>query len=52
MLRNTGLLRGTQIYLDEDLAFSQQGEQRKEWEKVKTARSDVGLAEKWENSNQ
>jgi hypothetical protein len=40
ILRNRGLLRGTHIYLDEDLTFSQQEQQRKEWEKVKTTRSE------------
>ena len=37
ILRNRGLLRGTNIYLDEDL--TQQEQQRKEWERVKAARS-------------
>ena len=39
ILRNRGLLRGTHIYLDEDLNFAQQEQQRKEWERVKVARS-------------
>ena len=40
ILRNRGLLRGTHIYLDEDLNFSQQEQQRKEWEKMKTTRNE------------
>ena len=40
ILRNRGLLRGTHIYLDEDLNFAQQEQQRKEWERVKAARSE------------
>ena len=34
------MLRGTHIYLDEDLNFSQQEQQRKEWERVKATRSE------------
>jgi hypothetical protein len=44
ILRNRGLLRGTCIYLDEDLTLAQQEKQRKEWEKVKTTRNEG----KWE----
>lgn len=40
LLRNKRFLKGTQIYLDEDLTITQQEERRKEWEKVKTARSE------------
>ena len=43
ILNNSGLLKGTHIYLDEDLTPEQQDERRKEWEKVKSAR-DAG---KW-----
>lgn len=41
ILKNRGLLRGTHIYLDEDLTFEQQEEQRKEWEKVKKAKNEA-----------
>ena len=41
ILKNRGLLKGTRIYLDEDLTFAQQEERRKEWEKVKYAREAV-----------
>ena len=40
ILRNRGLLRGTRSFLDEDLTFAQQEQQRMEWEKVKSARSE------------
>ncbi|KAH9300033.1 hypothetical protein KI387_011616 [Taxus chinensis] len=43
ILKNRGLLRGTHIYLDEDLTFAQQEDRRKEWEKVRKARE----AGKW-----
>ena len=33
-------LRGTHIYLDDDLTIIQKEERRKEWEKVKTAREN------------
>lgn len=38
ILRNRGLLKGTCIYLDQDLTFTQQEEKRKEWEKIKSTR--------------
>ena len=40
ILINRGLLRGTRIFLDEDLTFAQQEQQRKEREKVKSARNE------------
>lgn len=40
ILKNRGLLKGTHIYIDEDLTFVQQEVQRKEWEKVKTTRNE------------
>ena len=40
ILINRGLLRGTRIFLDEDLTFAQQEQQRKECERVKAARSE------------
>ncbi|KAH9323344.1 hypothetical protein KI387_017983 [Taxus chinensis] len=43
ILKSRGLLRGTHIYLDEDLTFAQQEDRKKEWEKVKKARE----AGKW-----
>ena len=43
ILKNRGLLKGTHIYLDDDLTPEQQDERRKEWEKVKSTR-DAG---KW-----
>ena len=33
-------LRGTHIYLDDDLTLTQQEERRKEWENVKTTREN------------
>ena len=35
ILKNRGLLRGTHIYLEDDLTFEQQEERRNEQEKVK-----------------
>ena len=35
ILSNRRFLKGTHIYLDDDLAITQQDETRKEWEKVK-----------------
>lgn len=40
ILKNRRLLRGSQFYLDKDLTFVQQEEQRKEWDKVKTTRNE------------
>lgn len=39
ILRNRGLIRGTHIYLDEDLTLAQQDQQRKEWDKLKSTRN-------------
>jgi hypothetical protein len=36
ILRNKVFLRGTCIYLDEELTLAHQAQKRKEWEKVKT----------------
>ena len=43
ILKNRGLLKGTHIYLHEDLTLAQQEERRREWEEVRLAR-EVG---KW-----
>lgn len=39
LLRNKKFLKGTQIYLDEDLTIEQQEERCKEWERVKATRN-------------
>ena len=40
ILRSRGFIIGTHIYLGEDLTISKQEQQRKEWERVKAARSE------------
>ena len=39
-MRNKWFLKGTCLYIDEDLTIGQQEERRKEWERVKTIREN------------